>query len=83
MGYAEGNTHGFTPEDMAKEPVYFRILDCGEFENSNDLIDSIRTNWYKTLVIHITPFIDFEVELSEYEEVKAFLDNHLVYYRVF
>ena len=83
MGYAEGNTHGFAREDLANETWLFRILDNGDFNNSEELIDYLRDNGYRSFVAHITPFIDLEVYADEFYGIKHTLEDNNVDYRLF
>lgn len=83
MGYAEGNTHGFTKEDLVNETWLFRLLDSGDFANSEELIDTLRRNGYRSFVAHITPFIELEVYADEFYEIKYTLEDHNVDYRLF
>lgn len=66
-----------------EENYLFRILDCGEFNNSEEMIDHLRRNGYKSFVEHIIPFIELEVPEFEFYEVKTILDQYFVQYRVF
>ena len=84
MGYAEGNTYGFSREDAAMEETYLiRLMDSGDFNNSDELIDHLRNNGYRAFVAHYIPFIELEVPEEEYYEVKTILNDNRVDYRVF
>ena len=83
MGYAEGNTHGFDRADMANETWLFRILDCGDFSNSEEMIDFLRSAGYHSFVAHILPFIELEVYADEVYGLKSVLNEHGVYFLIF
>ena len=84
MGYAEGNTYGFSREDAAMEETYLiRLMDSGDFNNSDELIDHLRNNGYRTVVTHIVPFVDLEVPEEEYYEIVTILNDHNIYFREF
>ena len=61
----------------------FRLLDCGKFNNSEELIDHIRNNGYTSIVFNIVPFVELEVPEYEFYEIKTILDDNLEDYRTF
>lgn len=83
MGYAEGNTHGFTRQDLEEETLLFRLLDYGDFDTSEDLLDHLRNNGYKCAVLHLCPFVELEVYAYEFFEVRTILLDHEVNYTVY
>lgn len=66
-----------------EETYLIRLLDSGDFNNSNELIDHIRNNNYKAFVAHITPFVELEVTEDEYDYILTILNDHEVAYRIF
>ena len=64
-------------------PTVFRLLDCGTFNNSEELIDHLRANRYTFTMCSLVPFVDFEVSDEEFFEVKTILDDNQVDYRLF
>lgn len=84
MGYAEGNTHGFSREDAAmEETTLFRLIDIGKFTNPEELIDHLRNNGYRAFVTCYTPFVELEVPEEEFYEVKTILNDYDVDYIIF
>ena len=63
--------------------VLIRLMDCGDFDNSEELIEHLRRNNYQVNSVHIVPFIDIEVSEDECYEVETILRDNHVYYRVF
>lgn len=78
MGYAEGNTQGYTREDLAIDMAEYTIRLYGNFDYE-ELRSHLLYNNYETVVSGEVLY----VPENEYYEIKTILDDRNIEYVVY